>query len=94
MARHLAIADPKNGPEFIKEIWNFMTLDSLSVSTVPQRMVCCEIFDTVSWLLYPRYTILEVEKSVRIELYSDSNGRCVLCNSIFVPRIRGSKVSV
>ena len=61
MARHLAIADPRNGPEFIREVWNFMTLSSLSVSTMPQRMVCCESFDTISWLSYPRYIILEVE---------------------------------
>ena len=61
MARHLAIADPRNGPEFIREVWNFMMLSSLSVSTVSQRMVCCESFDTVSWLSYPRYIILEVE---------------------------------
>ena len=94
MARHLAIANPRNGPEFIKEVWNFMTLDSLSVSTVPQRMECCERFDTISWLSYPRYRILEAKKSVRSELCSDSIGRCVLCNSFFVLRIRGSKVSV
>ena len=91
MARHLAIADPRNGPEFIREVWNFMTLDSLSVSTMSQRMVCCEIFDTISWLSYPRYRILEVEESVRIELCSDSNGRCVLCNSVLSLGSEGPK---
>ena len=35
MARHLAIANLRNGLEFIKEVWNFMTLVSSSVSTVP-----------------------------------------------------------
>ena len=70
-----------------------MTLDFLSVSTVPQRMECCERFDTVSWLSYPRYSILEAKKSVKSELCFDSIGSCVLCNSFFVPRIRGSEVS-
>ena len=39
MARHLAIADPQNGPEFIREVRNFMTLASLSVSNLPQKMM-------------------------------------------------------
>ena len=39
MARHLAIANPRNGPEFIKEVRNFTTLASLSVSNLPQKMM-------------------------------------------------------
>ena len=35
MTRHLAIADPRNGPEFIKEVRNFNTLVSLILSTGP-----------------------------------------------------------
>ena len=55
MSRHLAIADPRNGPEFIKEVWNFITLVSFSFSTVTQWLECCVGFDTVSRLSYPRH---------------------------------------
>ena len=64
MARYLAIADPRNGPEFIREVRNLTTLASMSVSNLPQKRICCEIFVTVSWLLYPRYKIRELELSV------------------------------
>ena len=38
MTRHLAISDLRNGPEFINEVWNFNTLVSSEVSTMPQRL--------------------------------------------------------
>ena len=37
MTRHLTIADPQNGLEFIKEVRNFNTLVSLILSIGPQR---------------------------------------------------------
>ena len=40
MARHLAIADPRNGPEFIREVRNSMTLASLSINSSPQELMC------------------------------------------------------
>ena len=40
MARHLAIADPQNGPEFIREVRNSMTLASLSINSSPQELMC------------------------------------------------------
>ena len=64
MARHLVIADPRNGPKFIREVRNLTMLASLSVSNLPQKRMCCEIFFTVSWLSYLRYRILELELSV------------------------------
>ena len=51
MSRHLAIADPKNGPEFIKEVWYFIMLVSFNINTVTQFLVCCVGFDTVSSVL-------------------------------------------
>ena len=40
MARHLAISDPRNGPEFIREVRNSMTLASLSINSSPQELMC------------------------------------------------------
>ena len=71
MTRYLAIVDPRNGPKFIKEVWNFITLVSLSVSTVPQRLECCVRFDTVSRLSYPKYTIHKAKGSVKSEFCSE-----------------------
>ena len=51
MPRHLAIADPRNGPEFIKEVWNYITLVSFNLNTATQYLVRCVGFDTVSSLL-------------------------------------------
>ena len=51
MSRHLAIADPRNGPDFIKEVWNSITLVSFNLNTVTQCLVCCVGFDIVSSLL-------------------------------------------
>ena len=55
MSRHLAIVDPRNGPEFIKEVWNFITLVLYSFSTLTQRLECCVGFDTISRLSYSRH---------------------------------------
>ena len=63
MSRHLAIVDLRNGPEFIKEVWNFISLVSFSFSTVTQRLECCIGFDTVSRLSYPRYVFHKVKGS-------------------------------
>ena len=51
MSKHLAIADPRNGPEFIKEVWNYITLVSFNLNTATQYLVRCVGFDTVSSLL-------------------------------------------
>ena len=40
MARHLAIADPRNGPEFIREVRIFMMLASLSINSLLQELMC------------------------------------------------------
>ena len=61
MSRHLAIADPRNGPEFIKEVWNYITLVSFNLNTATQYLVRCVGFDTVSSLLGS-----EGEKSVDV----------------------------
>ena len=51
MSRHLVIADPRNGLEFIKEVWYFIMLLSFNLNTVTQFLVCCVGFDTVSSVL-------------------------------------------
>ena len=51
MSRHLAIADPRIGPKFIKEVWNYITLVSFNLNTATQYLVRCVGFDTVSSFL-------------------------------------------
>ena len=63
MSRHLAIANPRNGREFIKEVWNFITLVSFNFSNVMQCLVCCVGFDTVSRFSYPRHIFHKVKGS-------------------------------